>query len=601
MNVIKAAGKAILFIGRQGETRHRQVLFDFSDIANEFPGGTITLLHRPPGQEESYPVEQIVIDYDNFTALWTIMNYDTATEGTGECQLIYTVDGISKTKIYKTVVDRSFTITPAQVPTWEDISESLLIAAHEVQEAIKGYDELTARAEILEPDAEPTAEIDRTGENPVLVIGIPDVSQKADKKDTVLLTTLSRGRAEGSTVGEGSIAFGAGTTASGNNSRAIGAGTQATGFASSAEGSGSRATGDNSHAEGAGTEASANQAHSEGSGTKATNQHAHAEGNNTIASGNSSHSEGAGTTASGDKAHSEGSGTLAGAAYSHSEGLGTKAQGPGSHSEGQGTETTASAAHSEGEGSKASGQASHSEGSGTKATGSYSHAENAGTTASGSSAHSEGAGTVASGMNSHAEGAYTVANSENMHSQGVYNKPNDPNTFRVIRQWHGGDDYKIGDIVHRGDKVYVCKIPNSDGSFSSSKWYWLSDGEKAFVIGNGSSDYRHDAFAVLWDGTLVLDEEAYLTKENVIDLQYRILRDEYIPDTTQNYTFNADDFVVKIEHVNGDGVVIREDTFEYYDHSIIEQRTLMASGMCLTIETLLDGYTTTVSQDFRTE
>lgn len=554
-------------IGYQAEslrTRVRISLEDFSDIISEYPDGTYTLAYKREGDKCFFVSENFEVDGD--TLIWTVESAALAVKGVVEVQVAYASGSIvSETRIYKYRVRKSLFSAHEAPKTFIDLLSSALTALNEAIE----------RAHI-------------------------DLSGKADKTDTVLYTTLSRGRAEGSTVGEGSIAFGAGTTASGNNSRAIGAGTQATGFASSAEGSGSRATGDNSHAEGAGTEASANQAHSEGSGTKATNQHAHAEGNNTIASGNSSHSEGAGTTASGDKAHSEGSGTLAGAAYSHSEGLGTKAQGPGSHSEGQGTETTASAAHSEGEGSKASGQASHSEGSGTKAIGSYSHSEGAGTEASGSSAHSEGAGTVASGMNSHSEGAYTVANSENMHSQGVYNKPNDPNTFRVIRQWHGGDDYKIGNIVHRGGKVYVCKIPNSDGSFSSSKWYWLSDGEKAFVIGNGSSDYRHDAFAVLWDGTLVLDEEAYLTKENVIDLQYRILRDEYIPNTTQNYTFNADDFVVKIEHVS-DGVVIREDTFEYYDHSIIEQRTLMSSGMCLTIETLLDGYTTTVSQDFRSE
>lgn len=548
-------------IGYQAEslrTRVRISLEDFSDIVSEYPDGTYTLAYKREGDKCFFVSENFEVDGD--ALIWTVESAALAVKGVVEVQVAYASGSIvSETRIYKYRVRKSLFSAHEAPKTFIDLLSSALTALNEA--------------------------IERTH---------IDLSGKADKTDTVLYTTLSRGRAEGSEVGEGSIAFGAGTTASGNNSRAIGAGTQATGFASSAEGSGSKANGANSHSEGAGTEASGDQAHSEGAGTKATNHQAHSEGNNTIASGNSSHSEGAGTTASGNNSHSEGSATLAGANYSHSEGLGTKAKGVASHSEGQGTETAGNAAHSEGEGSKASGQASHSEGAGTNATGPYSHSEGAGTTASGSSGHSEGSGTVASGMNSHSEGNCTVANSENMHSQGVYNKPNDPNTFHAIRQWHSGDDYKIGAIVHRSGRVYVCKIPNSDTTFSSSKWYWLSDGEKAFVIGNGSPDYRHNAFAVLWDGTLVLDEEAYLTKDDIIDLHKQILRDEYIPDTTQVYTFDSDDFVIRIDH-NRDGDTIRTDSFVYGDESITETRILNATGERLTIVTDLTTYAKSVT------
>lgn len=549
-------------IGYQAEslrTRVRISLEDFSDIISEYPDGTYTLAYKREGDKCFFVSENFEVDGD--ALIWTVESAALAVKGVVEVQVAYASGSIvSETRIYKYRVRKSLFSAHEAPKTFIDLLSSALTALNEAIE----------RAHI-------------------------DLSGKADKTDTVLYTTLSRGRAEGSTVGEGSIAFGAGTTASGNNSRAIGAGTQATGFASSAEGSGSRANGANSHSEGAGTEASGDQAHSEGSGTKATNHQAHSEGNNTLASGNSSHSEGAGTTASGNHAHSEGSGTVASADYSHSEGLGTKAQGRGSHAEGQGTETAGTAAHTEGVGSKASGEASHSEGGGSKATGSYSHAEGGGTTASGSSAHSEGGGTVASAFNSHAEGAYTIANSDNMHSQGVYNKPNDPNTFRVIRQWHSGNNYKIGNIVHTNGRVYVCKIPNSDTFFTQGKWFCLSDGEKAFSIGNGfGDDNRHDAFAVLWDGTLVLDEEAYLTKEDVVDLHKQNLRDEYIPDTTQTYTFDSDDFVIRIDH-NRDGDTIRTDSFEYGDESITETRILNATGERLTIVTDLTTYAKSVT------
>lgn len=51
------------------------------------------------------------------------------------------------------------------------------------------------------------------------MLGVPsttDVGIYATKADTVLDTTLSRGRKENSTVGSGSIAFGGGVEASGD-------------------------------------------------------------------------------------------------------------------------------------------------------------------------------------------------------------------------------------------------------------------------------------------------------------------------------------------------------------------------------------------------
>lgn len=76
------------------------------------------------------------------------------------------------------------------------------------------------------------------------------LSGKADKQDTVLDTTLSRGRRASTTVGEGSFAFGDGVVASGQWSFAEGAQTEATGPMSHAENRGTKAHGDSSHADG---------------------------------------------------------------------------------------------------------------------------------------------------------------------------------------------------------------------------------------------------------------------------------------------------------------------------------------------------------------
>lgn len=109
------------------------------------------------------------------------------------------------------------------------------------------------------------------------------LANKADKTDTVLETTLSRGRLENSTVGEGSFAFGSDVTAEGNTSHAEGTHTIAYGVNSHAEGEHTQATGSNSHAEGDLTYAQAACTHAEGCESSASGQYSHAEGYGTIA------------------------------------------------------------------------------------------------------------------------------------------------------------------------------------------------------------------------------------------------------------------------------------------------------------------------------
>lgn len=190
---------------------------------------------------------------------------------------------------------------------------------------------------------------------------------KADKRDTVLETTLSCGRKGNTTVGSSSIAFGWNATASGQYSVAIGNNASATNTGAYAQGAYSKASGTNSHAEGGGT-----------------------------ASGTMSHAE-SGSMASGNNSHAEGS-------YTRAEG---------------------NYAHSEGESTHATGRGSHAEGSTSHATANYSHAEGYTTYATGNNSHAEGNGTNASGLNSHAEGTNTTANHKSQHVFGEFNIPDD--------------------------------------------------------------------------------------------------------------------------------------------------------------------------------
>lgn len=314
-----------------------------------------------------------------------------------------------------------------------------------------------------------------------------DLSNKADKTDTLLYTTLSRGRKENTTVGSASFAFGQEVTASGTYSHAEGYGGVASGTQSHVEGNNSSATASNAHAEGDTTQAKSNGAHSEGYYTEVTqnSEGGHAEGYHTIASGTAAHAEGAYTHATAEYTHAEGNGTYATQSRAHAEGYNTVASGSASHAEGQGGYATGSQAHVEGYNTSASNTNSHAEGNATQASGYNSHAE--------------GDTTQASGTASHAEGSFTIANSENSHVSGAYNTE-----ISLYSNWVSGASYEVGDKVRQGSAGYICTQANSNIIFSSRYWDILPfNSETIFVVGNGTANNkRSNALTLNWDGSL---------------------------------------------------------------------------------------------------
>ena len=158
--------------------------------------------------------------------------------------------------------------------------------------------------------------------------------------------------------------------------------------------------------------------------------------------------------------------------YSVIEGYATTASGVSSHAEGRNTTASGSYSHAEGYLTTASGYYSHAEGDGTTANGSASHAEGYVTTASGKFSHSEGINTSASGYASHAEGRDTTASEYYSHAAG----------------W--------GTIAVGVGQTAIGKYNIQDPDVQTSK-------EKAFIIGNGSSSVRSNAFTVDWNGNVV--------------------------------------------------------------------------------------------------
>lgn len=385
----------------------------------------------------------------------------------------------------------------------------------------------------------------------ILALGIVDASGKADKADTVLDTSLSRGRKADTQAGYGSFAFGNDVEASGMYSHAEGYGTVASGYTGAhAEGHNTQATDDGTHAEGYGSIASSDYAHAEGNGTKAggyashaeggyteawglyghaegyqakaTGVGSHAEGSGTQASGGNSHSEGSNSNAEGNVSHAEGNGTNAYAPNSHAEGAGTRAYGNTSHAEGGGATTIGYGSHAEGGGTTAYGSSAHAEGGGARAVGSQAHAEGGGTTAIGTDAHAEGSGTMAIGPASHAEGTYTIANGAYSH---VFGRSNVEDVGdEVPPDWAPNTAYSVGDRIkvartysgdgHSSDvtvtEYYKCSYAHTSGeTFSTSSWN--ADPLKyAEIVGNGTGNQRSNARVLDWNGNERLMGDLYV-------------------------------------------------------------------------------------------
>lgn len=322
--------------------------------------------------------------------------------------------------------------------------------------------------------------------------------------------------------GERAHTEGVGTKAVGNDSHAEGQATTAQGGGSHSEGSLTKAGGAYSHAEGSNTIAMAPESHAEGHSNIVIGaaSYAHAEGNNTTANGIASHVEGYYTYSNSTAAHAEGYYSRASGPYSHAEGGATTASGRSSHAEGSGSNATTIATHAEGYNTTASkryshaeghqthanGEASHAEGYGTKTTNDWSHAEGNQSTASGNSAHAEGGLTLSSGQYSHSEGETTQATDQAAHAEGI-------NTIASGLGAHAGGNATTasGYYSHtNGDHTVAAYYSQTViGSYNTTTGSLPP--ETAFVIGNGTSAARSNAFAVKWDGTLVFANGTEIT------------------------------------------------------------------------------------------
>jgi hypothetical protein len=220
MNIIYANDRGSIEIGYAGEKNRTEVRFYYGDLEEEFPGGTVLLQVRRPGESTKYDILPDDVAGEAYTASWVVSDYDCAIRGIGECQLIYTTSSnVAKKKIWRTHVDRSIEGSDASIPPdWEDIynklatetaavknavqnvgdlsssaqasaesaaeyAENAQASAETARELIGQYNDMTAEAVSLSSSEEATAHISHDGSAPLLTIGIPR-GEKGDKGDT---------------------------------------------------------------------------------------------------------------------------------------------------------------------------------------------------------------------------------------------------------------------------------------------------------------------------------------------------------------------------------------------------------------------------------
>ena len=182
MRVIDASKTGILVLGYQGESQRVMVRLPLVDerngrnVAEEFPGGQFSLSVTFPNRPGEFIVSPSDYQVDGDWLEWVVKEAYTQFFGEGNLQINYSgfdSTGMTKSRVWRITNKKSISTGAGTVPDWSDWKTELLTAAAAVQNAVDSYDEMSAEAEELPAGSTPTAEMDHTGDHPVLKLGIP--------------------------------------------------------------------------------------------------------------------------------------------------------------------------------------------------------------------------------------------------------------------------------------------------------------------------------------------------------------------------------------------------------------------------------------------
>lgn len=105
--------------------------------------------------------------------IWTTTAWELANSGFLYAQVTYSDgDAVGKTKVYRFDVKNSLIVSGVEPEDWQDLVGQLTSAAAALQAVIESYDEMTVEATALPAGSDPTVEMDRSGDHPVMKFGL---------------------------------------------------------------------------------------------------------------------------------------------------------------------------------------------------------------------------------------------------------------------------------------------------------------------------------------------------------------------------------------------------------------------------------------------
>ena len=169
-------------LGYQTESDRTQVVFDVTALQEEFPGGLASVAVRGPSELSGHLASGVV--QSGNTVIWTVNNFELRRNGSGQVQLIWSVNGaVAKTKVWPSVIACSVPVNGNTMPPdWRNVAVELLEKAGAVSEAIEASNAITLDRERVLPltDTELTKYItlDVVGNPPY--VGEADLAQYAE-------------------------------------------------------------------------------------------------------------------------------------------------------------------------------------------------------------------------------------------------------------------------------------------------------------------------------------------------------------------------------------------------------------------------------------
>ena len=223
------------------------------------------------------------------------------------------------------------------------------------------------------------------------------------------------------------------------------------------------------------------------------------------------------------------------------------------HAEGGTTEASGNSAHAEGYKTIASAECSHAEGSTTQATGGSSHAQGYMSKATAACAHAEGSNTLAGGASSHAQNLYTIAMGEGQTAIGKFNIEDTTSAF----------------IIGNGSSTKRSNAYQIDWNGNSSQKGSLQIGSY-FILGDASHGYDLPETGVenqLFFQAVAGNELTTGNYEEYLPLDF-IIHDTLIPSSTTSQIevpsklqiFNLEDF-----SLYADGLLLTQGLYYYFD------------------------------------